>query len=126
MGLLNYYYSHIPPKKVIIEENDSAVYLFYNVDTKFCKIGISVNVKRRLRELINASGCKIICISYVILDNELDLKADIYEKIIHKYYNYCRKYGEWFELSNFSINSVITLFTHIHGIKIFINENFEI
>lgn len=83
------------------DKKESYIYLIFNgIETK---IGVSVNVEKRLKTLQTGSASKLSLLrKYKIGDSKLAYKL---EKQLHKMFfqNRCRHNGEWFELTNLHI-----------------------
>ncbi len=69
-----------------------SVYIIHNPTFGMVKIGISKHVSKRLKELQDASGCKLE-LSY---KSPLFSNASSVEISIHKNFTKDRSYGEWF------------------------------
>ena len=83
---------------------DQVVYIFYNENTGYTKIGITDNVDRRLRQIQTASGCMVDFVEYTYIGKLQDLSARDVERFLHKKYKQFRKIGEWFSLTWEQIN----------------------
>lgn len=59
-----------------------------------CKIGISDNPDKRVKQLQTGHPEKLEIKYKKIIEN-----ARLYEKLLHKDISYIRSYGEWFDLS---------------------------
>ncbi len=75
------------------------LYVILNKDSGLCKIGITNNVKERLRTLTNQSGCDLHLLFDVWFECLYDESNIIAESYLHKYFKDKRKSGEWFSLS---------------------------
>lgn len=79
--------------KSLITKKKRKVYLFYCINRKLFKIGMSYNPELRCREL-SAGKSQLVVISEWEVDN-----ARTVEKELHQTFQHVRRYGEWFELS---------------------------
>lgn len=75
------------------------LYVIYNFDNGFYKIGITNNITARFRQLKNQSGCKLHLLFDVLFENCYDESAGLAESKLHQYFKPKRKQGEWFDLS---------------------------
>lgn len=96
----------------------SAVYVFYNHHTGFCKIGISNNVKTRQLQLCTASGCSIDKLLVIYLNRLYDESNKVIETHLHTFFKEKRKIGEWFKLSLSDLIQIRDLFWYINGEEI--------
>lgn len=83
------------------QAKDAYIYLIYNGEQT--KIGVSVNVDKRLKALQTGSASKLSLLrKYKIGDSGLAYRL---EKQLHKMFfqSRCRHNGEWFELTNLHI-----------------------
>lgn len=71
------------------------VYIIENKSTNLIKIGVTDNIKRRLRQLECSSGVKL----KLIYKTNFTKHYKIIEKSLHKYFNLKRKEGEYFYIS---------------------------
>lgn len=72
---------------------------------QFYKIGQSVNPEKRLKSI--QTGCPIRCSYLGCIPTPRHIDADHFEKVLHSEFAVCRTYGEWFELSEDHIKSLI-------------------
>ena len=91
------------------------VYLFRNPITKLCKVGVTDNPLRRLRQICTSSGMEVE--NLITLKCEVDYDEDpkFIEQFIHKHYKKKREIGEWFNFSIKDIIEVRNLFWLIEG-----------
>ena len=93
---------------------DKSVYIIKDIDNNLYKIGVSYNVKNRLRCIINETRCNIILV------NEFKNKG-LEELKIHKYYKNNRivhpiKHGGFTEWFSFDDDTILTLENDIENI----------
>ena len=70
------------------------VYVLWNPLTKMSKIGITMDLQKRVQQVQCACGCKLdICYS-----SHLISKARHYEGVLHDRFADHRTFGEWFDL----------------------------
>ena len=93
------------------------VYILYNPTTNLSKIGITDNIKRRLRQLECSSGTKI----ELFYHTELLNKAKTIEKSLHLYFNSYRKEGEYFDIHPSLIKEKLLFI--IENLKIVFNQS---
>lgn len=75
------------------------IYLINDNESRY-KIGFSNNPKSRLKQL-QTGGASVYDLVY-----EIECKnATKVEKTLHRYFSYCRKNGEWFELKYEDVKS---------------------
>ena len=68
------------------------LYVIWNPDTKRTKVGITADIKKRLRDLETISGCRL-----ELKYNSIPLpKAALYESNVHDRFRGLRHIGEWF------------------------------
>jgi hypothetical protein len=70
------------------------VYLIKSLESGYYKIGFSKNPIRRLRTLQTGNSSKLKLIETYQSDY-----ANMIEKTLQRRYKYCKKEGEWFDLS---------------------------
>jgi len=73
---------------------DGYVYLIKNEDESIYKIGISVNIKQRIKNLQTGSSSKIFLVS--------SYRSQLYKEIelsLHNFWKHHRISGEWYNLS---------------------------
>lgn len=85
--------------KPLSKKEKEKLYIVYNPITKLTKIGITVNIDRRIQELENSSGISLILSMYIVLEKGVDESAGYIEKFLHDNFKEKRKRGEWFKLS---------------------------
>jgi hypothetical protein len=91
------------------------VYLFYNPDNHFYKIGITNNVKERIRTIRNQSGSNVELIGFIELEVNLDESSEYLERYLHKWFKSKRVRCEWFNLSLRDIFALKQLIFSIEG-----------
>ena len=80
---------------IIIKENVKSVYLLRNVDTNRIKVGVSKDIKGRLKTLEMQAGCRIELIQLTIpMYNYMNI-----ERSLHKTHQSKRHIGEWFNIT---------------------------
>ena len=90
-------------------------YVVYNNITKLTKVGITKNLKERLRALECQSGCSITTLIVLELEPECDESALFIEQYVHYYFRDKRTIGEWFYLNIKDIIEIKNLFWAIEG-----------
>ena len=98
------------------------VYVVYNDLTKLTKIGITTNIKKRIRQLSNQNGCDIKLFQAIELEINYDESANYIESKLHNYFKDKRKVGEWFDLSLKDYVEIKNLFRRIDGCWIWRGE----
>jgi len=112
--IIEKYTEYVYPIEQSENQKSGSLYLMKNLKTGFCKIGYTIDLSRREREVSNACGCKINLIDFVELSYiKADEPVDKAEKWLHKYFKEKRLRGEWFNLSKADIKSIQNLFIHI-------------
>ncbi|GET35912.1 GIY-YIG nuclease family protein [Microseira wollei] len=83
---------------------NSYVYLIHEVGTNYYKIGITVNLNKRISQLQTGSANQLKYLHYIQISNRKEV-----EKALHTKYKTrrVRRNGEWFEFSNQEVKSVI-------------------
>jgi hypothetical protein len=87
----------------------SQLYIFLNLITGLYKIGITSDIERRRRDLINASGCLIETVAYMKSEPNYDEPPRCVERLLHTYYGNERDYGEWFSLRDEDVEDILDL-----------------
>jgi hypothetical protein len=121
--LTDWYYSKV--KYPINDSNEfylltknskfSYVYVFYNPNTKFYKIGITKNLNTRQRQISTQSGCYLELVLAIELLVGYDEHNGLVEYMLHKFFKNKKQIGEWFLLDVKSILSIKNLFEKIAG-----------
>ncbi len=70
------------------------LYVVFNPNTKHIKIGITENLHRRIEQLNNSCGCRVVILGDATFGHARELEA-----LLHKTFDSCRQSGEWFEFS---------------------------
>jgi len=102
-----------------------SLYIMHNPISHLFKIGITTNIKERLRKIQCESGCPV----YVIQQfNPPQYKEE--ERKLHKQYKQHRKIGEWFNLTLEHLEEIYTttpspFSNNEWNIPTFIAENYE-
>lgn len=73
------------------------VYLLHSEKLSLYKIGVSNNVQKRVKELSTGVGELTVVSTCKVVDTYR------LEKALHERFRYCRKHGEWFDLSGTDI-----------------------
>ena len=84
---------------------EKSLYLIKSESGK-TKIGISIDVKRRLRQ-IKLSGYNAKIVATFTPEPTFDLDARYLEKILHSFFSKKRVFGEWFNLEKADILEII-------------------
>ena len=78
------------------------IYILNAENTNLYKIGITRrSVKKRISDL--QTGSPNIIFEVYKYESEYAMKI---EKMLHRFYKYCKEYGEWFNFENISIEEV--------------------
>lgn len=80
-------------------EGVNYLYVIFNPDNNLFKIGITCNLKKRLKQLRSQSGCNLTIVQSFASNTEIDPCVTFVEKKLHEYYKNKRVSGEWFKLS---------------------------
>lgn len=70
------------------------VYLIQSLEEGYYKIGVSKNPNRRLKQLQTANSSEL-----KLIHSYPSEYANKIEKTIHNLFKYCKKEGEWFDMS---------------------------
>ena len=92
------------------EEDCRYVYLVRNPISNLCKIGITSDPRRRIKQLETTSGFMLQDLILLELEWEYDEPAQYVEKYLHQYFKHKRVKGEWFNLSIKDILAIKNLF----------------
>lgn len=97
------------------KRKQSGAYLIRAKETDFCKIGVAVDIDKRLRQLQQANPHKlellhvwkreVYCIPGVF--PQPDKRFLRLEKALHDFVSSKRIHGEWFQLSNVEVEALI-------------------
>jgi len=91
--------------------HQQCVYVFYNKNTGFFKIGISKEPKTRLRHIETNSGCDLELILSIIPEYKTIVEAPkTIESILHSYFRKKNHRGEWFKLDINDLEKIRELF----------------
>ena len=90
-------------------------YLFFNTENARVKIGITNNIKQRFAALCTQSGCNLVNLFWIELQEGVDESPEFIEKYLHEYFAKQRIRGEWFTLSHAQILNIYELFFTIEG-----------
>ena len=91
------------------------IYLFYNHSTKLHKIGITIDVYSRHKEVEANCGTYIAIINAIQMEPDYDESARLVESTIHKYFKSKRKRGEWFDLNVRDLIELDSLIYYLEG-----------
>lgn len=91
------------------------VYVIKNTLNDLYKIGITTNLKNRIRSLTTQSGCELMVVLYIELHYDYDESPSTIEKELHTYFKNKRTLGEWFTLDVKDLIRIRQLFWHIEG-----------
>ena len=94
--------------------------MFNNV-TNLNKIGITKNIKNRIRSLETSSGVNLDLLLAIDLQEDYDEKAGLIELMLHDFYKNKRGVGEWFNLNVKDVIQIRTLFYFIYGEMVYDN-----
>jgi predicted GIY-YIG superfamily endonuclease len=97
------------------ETKYSFVYVIFNKVSNLYKIGITSQIKHRLRQLRTQSGCEIDLVLLLQLHTGYDEDAVMVESLLHEYFKQKRTFGEWFNLDIKCLLSIRCLFFKIEG-----------
>lgn len=86
-----------------LNKNYKKVYLLRNKNTNLLKVGISSNVKRRVRQLELSGGCKL---DIVFISGDYH-NASVIEKSFMEHFRSRRKEGEWFDIEQTQAKEVL-------------------
>lgn len=71
------------------------VYVIRNPENDRVKVGVSNNVEKRLHVLETGAGTKLdLVYKSIVCSNAFDI-----ENMVHKHFNECRVFGEWFQVN---------------------------
>jgi len=104
----------------------NTIYLIYSEDSNAYKIGVSSNVKRRLKQLQTASSSELILIKIYSSNNSYQIEKTIHRLWNHKKYkqnDFCYLEGEWFYLENQDIANFENTCKQIDENLIFVKNN---
>ena len=85
------------------------VYVFANECNHLCKIGITSDLRSRIKQVQSACGqpiCRVLAIELSSYDED----CKVVEAALHKYFKNKRVHGEWFNLSHRDIIEIRRLF----------------
>lgn len=99
----------------------SSVYVVFNNVTNLTKIGITKNIKNRIRSLETSSGVNLDLLLAIDLQEDYDEKAGLIELMLHDFYKNKRGVGEWFNLNVKDVIQIRTLFYFIYGEMVYDN-----
>jgi predicted GIY-YIG superfamily endonuclease len=121
LKLEEWYSKQVPyplqPEHKNTRKNDDVtnVYVFASEESLLCKIGITTNIRNRLKQVQSASG-QPICLLLSITLAYYDEDCKVIESALHQYFKQKRRYGEWFSLSVKDLIEIRRLFwSHIEG-----------
>tara|TARA_R100001460_G_scaffold48457_1_gene86430 strand:+ start:125 stop:451 length:327 start_codon:yes stop_codon:yes gene_type:complete len=97
-------------KKTYLQEY--CVYIIFNKNTNFYKIGITRDFTRRFRQLELSSGCKLSIVDYYRPDIDNTLTSPQIEKKLHKKYKKHKIIGEWFDI-HYIIDDVLNYYLNL-------------
>lgn len=102
-----------PPPKLSREENlDKSGFVYIiKIQTGEFKIGKSINVEKRIKEIDTSTPHELELVHAIISDN-----ANNAEKLLHKKYEKSRIKGEWFNLSSNDIDELLVIEKFEEGI----------
>ena len=89
------------------------VYIFYNGNTKLYKIGKTLEISKRRRDISNMSGVKIEIVIGLELEQGIDESHHHVEKLLHTFFQKKRVIGEWFILDLKDLISIDNLFWEV-------------
>jgi len=98
-----------------VDDNPGFVYVMYNHQSKMYKIGLTRDLRNRIRCLSNQSGCKIDLVLAIQLHSNYDESPELVEKNLHVFFAKKRTHGEWFDLGVKDLIRIRDLFWHIFG-----------
>lgn len=97
------------------------LYLIQNKKHRIIKIGVTNNIKKRLKLIQNISGMKLNLLKFYITQYSFNI-----EKLLHNKFKNKRTYGEWFYLNKNDIEEIDTIVNTINSNpSIIINEKLE-
>jgi len=94
---------------------ESYVYVIYNKSNMLYKIGITTEIKNRIRSIRTVSGCEIEMVLFIQLHTNYDEEATTIESLLHTFFKQRRKIGEWFNLDLKCLIAIKNLFWEIDG-----------
>lgn len=128
MNLSQYYADRVYPVTPSTRaKKEEYVYLLKNELTGFHKVGITIDIDRRVSALECQNGCSLTIVAYVLLEKWCDESAKLSEKAIHEYFKEKRLKGEWFILEYNDVISIVDMFLSIEGLDTFYayDDDFE-
>jgi predicted GIY-YIG superfamily endonuclease len=96
------------------EESNGWVYIIRNESTGLYKIGVTIDLKRRVRQIQNIGGCICTVSSAIELCESTSTKEEI-EEDIHALFDHKRIISEWFELSEDQIQTAKEIISELKG-----------
>lgn len=90
------------------KNNPGYVYLIKNNSGSY-KIGITINLERRIKTFQTANDNKLVLIDFTVVKDRI-----LVEKTLHSKLKYKRLSGEWFQLTDIEVETIRTIFKELY------------